>query len=190
MFAFLPIAGVLEPLPRSVLAATVIVAVVRLIRLAPMVRLIKVTWGQSVVAWVTFIATLTLAPRIDIAVIIGVAVATAVHLRREALIRIDARVEGGTLHLKPYGVLYFGSAPRLSEALIEQLAKYDEITQVVVNLGSLGRVGYTGAVALKTFVDECTAAGLETELNDVPPHATGTLSRFWGDDLAKVVHPD
>jgi SulP family sulfate permease len=190
VFAFLPIAGVLEPLPRAVLGTTVIVAVVRLIRITSMVRLIKVTWGQSLVAWVTFIATLVLSPRIDIAVIIGVGVATAVHLRREALIRVETASDGTTLMLKPHGVLYFGSAPRLSEALIEQLASIDDISHVVVDLGALGRVDYTGAVALKTFVDECGDAGLRAELVNVPLHATGTLTRFWGDDLAKVVHPD
>ncbi len=94
------------------------------------------------------------------------------------------------MSLKPHGVLYFGSAPRLSETLIHQLASSEHITEVVVDLGALGRVDYTGAVALKTFVDECEEAGLACELTNVPPHATGTLSRFWGDDLAKVVHPD
>lgn len=190
VFAFLPFAGVLEPLPRSVLGTTVIVAVVRLLRIPTMVRLIKITWGQSLVAWTTFVATLTLAPRIDIAVIIGVGAATAVHLRREALIRVETRVEGSTLTIKPYGVLYFGSAPRLTEVLLERLAAAEEITDVVVDLGALGRVDYTGVVALKRFIDESEAAGVTAELTNVPPHATGTMSRFWGDSLSKWVHPD
>ena len=190
VFAFLPVAGVLEPLPRSVLGTTVIVAVIRLVRIPAMVRLIKITWGQSLVAWTTFIATLALAPRIDIAVIIGVAAATAVHLRREALIRVETSVDGSTLTIKPYGVLYFGSAPRLSEALIEQLASVGDLTDVVVDMGALGRVDYTGVIALKRFIDESEAAGLTAELTNVPPHATGTLSRFWGDSLSRWVHPD
>lgn len=190
VFAFLPVAGVLEPLPRAVLGTTVIVAVIRLVRIPSMVRLIRITWGQSIVAWTTFIATLTLAPRIDIAVVIGVAAATAVHLRREALIRVETTVDDSTLTIKPYGVLYFGSAPRLSEVLIAQLAAADHITDVVVDMGALGRVDYTGVIALKRFIDESEAAGLSAELINVPPHAKGTLTRFWGDALSRWVHPD
>ena len=63
--------------------------------------------------------------------------------------------------------MYFGSAPRLTEALIDQLASVEGITRVVVDLGSLGRVDYTGAIALKTFVDESGDAGLEAHATDV-----------------------
>ncbi len=187
---FLPFARILEALPRAVLAAIVIVAVARMIRIVTLVRLIKVTWGQSVVAWGTFVATLALSPRIDLGVLIGIGLATAVHLRREALIRVDTRLDGDVLVLRPSGVLYFGSAPRLGQTLIDELAAHHGIRRVVVDLERLGRIDYTGAVALRAFFDECDGAGLETELRNVPPHALGTLNRSWGTRLAEVLAED
>ncbi len=73
VLAFTPLAGSASDLPRAVLGAIVIMGVGRMVRLPEMIRLIRVTWGQSVIAWVTFAATLVLSPRVDLAVLIGVA---------------------------------------------------------------------------------------------------------------------
>lgn len=188
VFATLPFAGILESLPRAVLGAVVIVATVRLIRVTALVRMVRVSWGQSAVAWVTFVSTLALAPRVDHGLLLGVALATAVHLRRESMIRLQTRVEQGTLVLCPSGVLYFGSAPGLSQALVDELAAHDDdhITRVVVDLSELGRVDYTGALALQSFVDDCAGAGLETRLRGIPDHALGTLTRSLGEQLDQL----
>ncbi len=183
VLAFLPFAGVISALPRAVLAAIVIVAVVRLVRLTTMLRLISKTWGQAFVAWTTFVATLILSPRIELGVIVGVAVAAAVHLRRETLIRVTVVREDDVLVLRPSGVLFYGSTARLDETFSTQLAAHPQITSVVVDLNRLGRIDYTGALALKEFLDDAAAAGLEVAVRDIPQHAEGTLNRSWGDDL-------
>jgi len=186
VLAFLPFADVISPLPRAVLAAIVIVAVIRLVRLKTMVRLVGQTWGQAFVAWVTFGATLALSPRIELGVIVGVAVAAAVHLRRETLLRVSIEKEDGVLVLRPSGVLFYGSTARLDETFSTQLAAHPEIESVVVDLEGLGRIDYTGALALKEFLDEAAAAGLEVAVRDIPQHAEGTLNRSWGDDLTHL----
>ena len=108
--------------------------------------------------------------------------AVAVHLRRESKIGLETKLQDRTLELIPSGVLYFGSAPRLSQALLEQLAEHDNdsIERVVVNLSELGRLDYTGALELKAFLDDCEAAGLEASFRDPPEHAMGTLRRSLG----------
>ena len=183
---FVPFAFVLDDLPRAVLAAAVIAGVARLVRIPTMLRLTRMTWGQSVVAWGTFLATLALSPRIDLGVIVGVVLATAVHLRREMRVRVDASYSDGTLELRPSGVLYFASAPRLLETLIDQLAAYPDTSEVIVNLERLGRIDYTGAQGLKGFTDDVEAAGLHVSVRAVPAHARGTLTRSWGDALVRV----
>ncbi|NND04167.1 MAG: SulP family inorganic anion transporter [Acidimicrobiia bacterium] len=183
VLAFLPFASVIESLPRAVLAAIVIVAVFRLIRVATMVRLIGKTWGQAFVAWATFIATLVLSPRIDLGVVIGLLVAAAVHFRRETLLRVSSDQEAGLLVLRPSGVLFYGSAPRLDEAFSRHLAAFPDLEEVVIDLEGLGRIDYTGALALKEFIDSAEAAGLEVSVRDIPEHAQGTLERSWGDEL-------
>ena len=57
---------------------------------------------------------------------------------------------------------------------------------MVVNLEALGRIDYTGALALKEFLDEAAKAGLNVAVRDIPSHAEGTLNRSWGDDLTKL----
>jgi len=186
VLAFLPFAGVISDLPRAVLAAIVIVAVVRLIRVTTMVRLIAQTWGQAFVAWVTFLATLLLAPRIDLGVIIGLLVAAAVHFRRETKISVTTSLEGSSLVLSPSGVLFYGSAPRLDEVFSKQLSDHPDIEHVIVDLEGLGRIDYTGALALKAFIDDAENAGLDVAVRNVPRHAEGTLNRSWGDELTKL----
>ncbi len=186
VLAFLPFASVISPLPRAVLAAIVIVAVLRLVRLVTMVRLVGKTWGQGFVAWVTFLATLALSPRIELGVVVGVALAAVVHFRRETLIRVSAEQDGGVLVLKPAGVLFYGSTARLDETFSNQLAAHPEIESVVVDLEGLGRIDYTGALALKELLDDAATAGLEVGVRGIPPHAEGTLNRSWGDDLTQM----
>lgn len=186
VLAFLPFANVISPLPRAVLAAIVIVAVLRLVRLITMVRLIGKTWGQAFVAWATFFATLALSPRIELGVVVGVALAAAIHFRRETLIRVTAEQDGPVLVLKPAGVLFYGSSARLDETFSTSLAAHPETESVIVDLDGLGRIDYTGALALKEFLDDAAAAGLEVGVRDIPRHAEGTLNRSWGDDLTRL----
>ena len=54
---------------------------------------------QALVGWGTFVATLVLAPHIDQAILIGVALSAAVHLWRELNPRVTAKREGDTLVL-------------------------------------------------------------------------------------------
>ena len=186
VLAFLPFVSVLEALPRAVLAAVVIVAVTRIVRLDAMVRLIGVSWGQSVVAWGTFAATIALSPRIDLGVIVGIVLGVGFHLRREMRIRVRTEYAGTTLTLRPSGVLYFGSAPQLDQTLTDTLAEHPATERVVVDLTELGRVDYTGAMVLREFTEACEAAGLAVGVSGIPAHARGTFDRSWGDAVPRI----
>ena len=172
---FLPFADILEPLPRAILSAIVIAAVLGLVRLRSLVRLWRLSRPQAAIAWTTFALTLGLAPRIDQAVLIGILFAVAVHLWREHLPSVRTRTDDHTLHLEPRGVLWFGSAHRLEAALIKSLSEIEGLNRVVIHLGGLGRIDLTGALTLQTVIEEAELAGLETELVDVPSHAQRIL---------------
>ncbi len=181
VLAFLPVAGVLENLPRAVLASIVISAVIRLIRIPDMVRLTRITWGQGTVAWGTFIATLALSPRIDIAVLVGVGLAALVHLYRESsrfVVRFE--YEPPTLRLIPVGVLFYGSAAALGDALNEQLAHHQDATEIRLSLERLGRIDHSGMMALQDFAHEVRLAGLEIGVDRVPRHVAGIWERTGG----------
>lgn len=178
VLAFMPVAGVLAGLPKSVLAGIVIVAVVSLIDLPELLHLMKVSWGQSFVAWTTIVATLALAPRVDLGVIVGMLVAAGVHIYREGnRAGVVADIAKGTLHLRPNGVLFYGSADAVERTLSEELVANPDCEHLVVDLSGLGRIDYSGATMIRQFVRDATAAGLAAEIVNIPRHAEGLFAR-------------
>ena len=182
VMAFLPFAAILEPLPRAVLAAIVVNAVIRLVKVVDLARIFSYSRPQALVAWITFGATLLLSPRVDLGVLVGVAVALLVHLWRELRVGVTSDYDGGTLTLAPKGVLFFASAPGLEERLLATLAEHPETRRVVLDLSGLGRVDYTGALAIKAMMEDATGAGVEVEVTGVPPQSRGLLQRTIGVD--------
>ena len=176
VLVFLPFAGVLEPLPGAVLSAIVIGAVLPLVRLAPLLRLWRYSKPQFVVAWATLGLTLGLAPDIQWAVLAGIGLAIGIHLARELTLDVHARADDTTLHLRPSGVLWFGSAHVLEDRFVELLAIHSDVGQLKLNLAGVGRVDLSGALALRRIVHDARAAGLEVELVDIPPRAQRWVS--------------
>jgi len=175
VLCFLPFAPVLSVLPRAILASIVIAAVWRLVRPSRLVDLWRVSRPQALVAWFTFVATLTLAPAIDRAILLGIALSAAVHLWWELRPHVTATRDGETLVFEPSGVLWFGSAPALEDALFGRLADEPGITRVVVRCQGLGRIDLSGAYSLAEMLQQARGVGIEMTLEDVPEHATPLL---------------
>jgi SulP family sulfate permease len=184
VLAFLPVAWVMADLPRAVLGAIVIASVARLIDLPRLFGLWQLSRAQALVAWITFAATLILSPRIDIAVMLGIGLGITVHLWRELRVPVGSDYSNGVLVLRPQGVIFFGSSPDVAEAMNNLLADHPEADRVVFDLGAVGRIDLTGALALKTLVDDARLAGLEAELSNVPRPARRILRSVWEGDLA------
>ncbi len=187
ILAFLPFTGVLSALPKAILAAIVVSAVLNLIKLRELVKLRQLSRPQAYIGWVTFVLTLILAPRIDVAVIIGVGLAIAQHLRREQQLVLEHRLEGTTLHFRPLGVLWFASAAKLEEAFTDLLVSYPEVQTVHFHLGGLGRIDLSAAMTLRRLMEDIESAGLDFELLEVPPMAKSWVRRVWRDVLERNV---
>ncbi len=175
VLAFLPFTGVLSALPRAVLSAIVIAAIVSLIRIPAMVRVWRLSRPQGFVTWTTFGLTLALAPRIELAVLFGVLAAVMVHLWREMRPSVKTWSEEDEVHLEPTGVLWFGSAQLLERALLEGLHEARDARRLVIHLGGLGRIDLSGALVLQDVLDRAEELGLEVELADAPSHARRIL---------------
>ena len=175
VLAFLPFAGVLAPLPRAVLAGIVIAAVSKLLKPQRLLRLWPVSRPQALLGWTTFGLTLMLSPRIDEAVLLGMVVSVVIHLWRELAPEIHAWRDGATLHLEPSGVLWFGSAHVLEDAIRSEVAGRSEINRLVFHCQGLGRIDLTGALALAEILDHLRDSGIEIVLDRVPLHAQRVL---------------
>jgi SulP family sulfate permease len=175
---FLPFAGILTPLPKAVLGAIVIGAILGLLRFRPLLRLWRYSRPQFAVAWATFFLTLLLAPRIDYAVLVGVALAFAVHLWRELGLEVSSHTEGNELYMTLSGVLWFGSLPRLERAFRELVSSHQEVRCLIVDAGGLGRIDVSGAMLLNRLVEDATAGGLEVELRGLPERTREMLEHM------------
>ena len=180
VLVFLPFSAVLAPLPKAVLAAVVISAVSKLIRLRPLFELWGLVKLQALIGWAAFGLTLALAPHIEDAVILSVGLAIGLHLWRELTPGHSVRHEKDALHLELRGVLWFGSAPILGKALLKSLSETREANRVVVDLGGLGRIDVSGAFFLKELRENVERAGLTLELTHVPSHAHRVLRQVMG----------
>lgn len=169
VLAFLPLAGSLSSLPRAVLAAILIGAVASLLRPLPLVRLARLSRPQFLVAAATFALTLVLAPHVERAVLIGILLAVAVHLWRELQLEVPHWVEEETLHLRPRGVLWFGTAPRLEDTFLALIGEHTDAKRLLVHLDGLGRIDMTGALALRGLLQQARESGLAVDLVDVRP---------------------
>lgn len=176
--AVLPFASLFSALPKATLGAIVIAAVLSLFRFGDLTKLWQMSRPQAVLGWLTFGLTLALSPRIDVAVLIGIALATGVHLWREQRLVLNTWQEGKSLHFEPHGVLWFGSAYRLEETLSQMLSERDG-ERLVLHLGGLGRIDLSAALTIEQLINDAQAAGLSVELVDVPPSAKRWVAKLW-----------
>lgn len=178
VLAVLPLAGVLEPLPRAVLAAIVISAVLGLIRLRQLVELWRISRPQFAVAWATFALTLLLAPHVELAVLAGIGLSIAVHLVRELSLRLEVAVTDHVLEARPVGVLWFATAHDLQDRLADLLEHHPQATHLRLDLDGLGRIDLTGAMTLAHALEDVAGAGLTIEVRGVQPHTRRLLERY------------
>ncbi|MBD0291792.1 MAG: SulP family inorganic anion transporter, partial [Thermoleophilia bacterium] len=177
VLVFLPFASLVAPLPQAVLAGIVVGAVAGLVRILPLLRLVRYSRGQFGVAFATFALTLVLAPHVERALVVGVGLAVALHLRRELRLEVESWTEERSLHLRPRGVLWFGTVRRLEDAVLGALGDHPQAEALVVHLDGLGRIDLTGALALRALLRDARAAGVATEVADVRPRWRGLVAR-------------
>lgn len=167
VLAILPIAFLLEPLPKATLSAIVIASVVPLIQVGPFRELWIRSRPAFLIAATTFAATILFEPHVERGVLAGVGISIAVHLWRELRVDLESWVEGTTLHLRPAGVLWFGVAQVLEERVIAELAEHPEVDRLLVHLDAVGRFDITAAMALRSAFADARAGGVEPFLADV-----------------------
>ncbi|MFP5370298.1 MAG: SulP family inorganic anion transporter [Actinomycetes bacterium] len=175
VLAALPVADVLSPLPRAVLAGLVVAAALPLLDPRMLTRSWRLSPLQAGIALATFVATLATAPRIERGVLVGVGLAIAVHLWRELRLHVVSELTtDGTLHLRPQGVLYYASAPALQDRLVDVVARHPTARRMVLHLNELGRIDLSGMLAIRAVLEDLR---LPVTVADVPVHGRRLASR-------------
>lgn len=175
VLAVLPLAPLLEELPTAVLGVIVVVVVLRLLDVAEMIRLPRGSLPQAVVGAGTTIATIAFAPRVERGVLVGICLAVAVHLYRELQVTAPGEREGDRLTVRPKGVMWFATVPQVERVVREELAGHPDIVSVTVDLAGVGRLDYSGAVALRRILERLSASGVVVSVLGVPPSASSVV---------------
>lgn len=180
VLAFVPFATILEPLPLAVLGAIVIVAVTGLLRFRPLIRIWRISRPQATIAWTTFVATIAMAPRLDLAVLVGIGLSVAVFLWRSLQLDIDVDADRAVVTVSPRGVLWFATAQRLDSALLDALAHHPNTEHLIIDLTGVGRIDTTGALVLRSSIERARATGTAADLHGIPVQSRQLTERVLG----------
>ncbi len=189
--AVLPVAHVLADLPTAALAGLVVVSVLPLLNPRPVVQTWRMSRPQLFVAVVTLSVSLLAAPRVQWGVVAGVAAALGVHLWRELRLDVEIWHGGGTLRVRPQGVLYFGSAPRLETLVLAEIAARPDVARVSLELQRLGRIDLTGALVLRAICRDLGRAGVHVSVSGVQPQWQQLVEAVFADervDYTRATH--
>ena len=178
VLALIPAAPLLSALPRAVLAAVVLVAVADLLRWGPVTDLWRFGKMQATTALATAALTLVLEPRIDLAVVIGVALSVALHLAREG--RLDVRVtttrsEG---RVAVTGSVWFANAAHLEAEVRTAWHRHRHVDRWVIDLTRAGRVDVDAALALGALRAEAGDVGVTLEVRGGDARTDERLARY------------
>lgn len=179
VLAFGPFGSFLSGLPTAVLSAIVIAAVLNLLKFKDLWQLREYSKPQAYIAWLTFGACLVLAPRIDIAILLGIGISVAHHLRREQRLVINSWFYDSTIHIQPKGVLWFGSISNFESEVQHLLEKHRDADQITLHLEGLGRIDLSAAITLQELIKTAQEAGLKVNFENIPPMAVAWSKRLW-----------
>lgn len=164
-------------LPEAVLAAIIIMAVIGLINFKAIHHAWLASKHDGVAAIVTFVATLAVAPNLDIGILIGVGLALGLFLYRSMYPRVSelARYSDGTLReAQRYGLkaseeigllrfdrsLYFANVPYFEDAVLELAARHPKARYLVIVTKGINEIDASGEEAIHSLVDRLKARGV------------------------------
>jgi sulfate permease, SulP family len=164
-------------LPEAVLAAIIMMAVIGLINFKAIHHAWLASRHDGVAAIVTFVATLAVAPHLDIGILMGVGLAVGLFLYRTMRPRVSelARYEDGTLReAQRYGLkasedigllrfdrsLYFANVPYFEDAVLELAARHPNARYLIVVTKGINEIDASGEEVIHSLVDRLKARGV------------------------------
>ena len=163
-------------LPQAVLAAIIMMAVIRLIDIPGMARAWRAQKTDGVVAAITFLCTLGFAPHLEKGITIGVVLSLGVSLYRHMrpAVACLAKHPDGSYRDAGYwnleecryiatirfnGALFFANAGFLEEKILARVASMPELRHLLIVSNAISHMDASGEDMLASIVDRLHAAG-------------------------------
>ncbi len=188
-------------LPQATLAAVIMMAVFGLVDLRAFLHIWAVHHADGVVAVITFILTLAVAPHLDQAIVVGVLLSLGLFLYRTMEPRVvalarhpDGTLRDAKLHrlktcpniavVRFDGSLYFANTSYFEDIVLQKLADKPELKFIIVDAEGINQLDATGEEMLIQLTERLDKNGIEllfarvkNQILDVLRHAR-YLERF------------
>ena len=164
-------------LPQATLASVIIMAVINLVKVAPIKHAWKVQRHDAIVSVVTFVLTIIWAPHLDKGIIVGVLLSLIMFLYRSMAPRVAvlSRDPDGTLRdaevrkletcrnislIRFDGPLYFANTGYFEDKILERVALKPDLKFVIVDAEGINEIDATGEEMLHNLVERLKEAGI------------------------------
>lgn len=181
-------------LPQATLAAVIIMAVINLIKFKPIVHAWKAQPHDGVVAVITFLLTLAMAPHLDKGILVGVGLSIGLFLYRTMRPRVAvlSRFHDGTMrdisvHNLPTsptisvmrfdGSLYFANAGYFETKVLEVVAANPQLRFLIIDASGINQLDATGEEVLYHLTERLRAAGVQLLVAHMKKQFMDTLRR-------------
>lgn len=175
--ALLFLTPLLYHLPNATLGAVIILAVINLFRVEPIVHAWNAEPQDGVVAVITFLLTLYLAPHLEWGIVTGVGLSVLLFFIRTMRPRVAelSRYQDGTLrdiavHPLPTsskiavvrfdGSLYFGNAGYFEDKVLEVVAAKPELEYIIIDGQGINQLDSTGEEVLHHLAERLEGNGI------------------------------
>lgn len=167
-------------LPQATLAAVIIMAVINLVKFAPIKHAWKVEKHDAIVSVITFALTLLFAPHLEHGIVIGVILSLALFLYRTMEPRFTelSTHSGSTLFVnaidnalercevvsivKYSGALYFANAGYFEHKILRLIAdKHQCLKYIIVDMAGINWIDASGEEMLDGLLERCSSNGVE-----------------------------
>ena len=191
-------------LPQATLAAVIMMAVINLVKIKPIMHAWKVQPHDGMVAIVTFLLTLIVAPHLETGIVVGVILSLGLFLFRTMRpnIAVLSRHTDGTLRdaevakletcdnisvIRFDGPLYFANTGFFVDTILDRVAKKPDLKFVVIDAEGINEVDATGEEMLNELVTRLEALNIELLISRVKKPVMDILKRsgfveHWGRD--------
>ena len=177
-FTLLFLTPLLYHLPQATLASVIILAVINLIKFNPIVHAWKALSHDGIVAVVTFVLTLAVAPHLEYGILTGVILSLLLFVFRTMRPRVAevSRYEDGTMRdievnnlmtsdrisiIRFDNSLYFGNAGYFEDKVLEVVAKYPDLKFIIIDAQGMNHVDSTGEEVLHHVIERLRGNDIE-----------------------------
>jgi SulP family sulfate permease len=165
-------------LPQATLAAVIMMAIINLVKIEPIIYAWRVQPHDGIVAIVTFVLTLIVAPHLETGIVTGVLLSLGLFLFRTMRPRISvlSRDPDGTLRdaevrqlatcenislIRFDGPLFFANTGYFSDTVLDRVASKPDLKFVIIDAEGINEIDATGEEMLHELDKRLQSVGIE-----------------------------